>query len=53
MLVCVYVRLIPISQGHKAVWQRERRVVEPITGHFKLMAAMKVRGELYANCKAH
>lgn len=29
------------------------RVVEPVTGHFNLMATMKVRRELYSNCNTH
>lgn len=48
LCVCVY---DPISQGHEAVWKGG--VVQPLIGYVKILAAVKVEGELYSNYHVH
>lgn len=51
MCVRECVCLIP-SHGDTWLFGRER-MAEPVTGSFNLMAAMKVRGQLYSSCNTH
>lgn len=53
MLACVYVCLILSLRDIRPFGGGIKNKKGPIIGHFKLLASMKVRGELYSIYNAH